>query len=262
MINPRLTPPTTALPHLCPELSPTLLSIVQPVETRCFANGIWQHFPNRRKWYQTTDEFYVLQGDRRRWSRPFARPTPDRTTIIDLIGPDQRRTTLISGPGLSLRWRGNPHGSTPDAAGRCHRPDDPRVIDTLTPDRSRRLAEVWNNGRTANDYQPISRPITPRRDWCSASSKSTASPAAYGRAIVVDGNALLCDVNTFPNFRRRGLGHDHHGVPACSDSPARARPHRPHRDRNGTSTLRAAWVPNPRPGLDIHTRSRRELQTH
>ncbi len=85
-------------------------------------------------------------------------------------------------------------------------PDDPRLVDILSDEQMKKLAVVWNNGRDANNYQPILPAHNIAPALVQRFIEIDGEPAAYGRAILVDGNALLCDVNAFPNYRRRGLG--------------------------------------------------------
>jgi ribosomal protein S18 acetylase RimI-like enzyme len=184
----------------------SLLSIVQPVETRSFPPGIWQHFPNRRKWYRTTDEFYVLQGN------PDAVITAIRATdagpdqVIDVIGPDPSQDDPVyQAAGFSCDdveiLMDRP--ITPEDA---DHPDDPRIVDILTGEQIAKLAEVWNNGRDANNYQPIIAAHNVAPGLVHRFIEIDGEAAAYGRAMIVGTDALLCDVNAFPGFRRRGLG--------------------------------------------------------
>jgi ribosomal protein S18 acetylase RimI-like enzyme len=183
-----------------------LIGIVQPIESRPFPLGVWQHFRNRRKWYRTTDEFYVLQGD------PHAVIAAIRATgagphqVIDVIGtapslddPVYQAAGYRCGDIEILMDR-------PITQADAARPDDPRIVDKLTETQMGKLAVVWNNGRTANDYQPILPAHNTAPGLVQRFIEIDGEPAAYGRAMAVGGNALLCDVNTFPNFRRRGLG--------------------------------------------------------
>lgn len=183
-----------------------LLSIVQPVEVRPFPLGVWQHFPKRRKWYRTTDEFYVLQGD------PDGVIAAIRATIA---GPHHVIDVVGSDPGADdshYRAAGYHRDSveilmdrrlTPEDASQ---PDDDRVVATLTAPQIARLAEVWNDGRTANGYQPILPVHNTAPGLVQRYIEIDGEAAAYGRAMMVGSDALLCDVNAFPNFRRRGFG--------------------------------------------------------
>jgi GNAT superfamily N-acetyltransferase len=84
--------------------------------------------------------------------------------------------------------------------------EDPRLVDILTDEQMRKLAEVWNNGRNANDYQPILPAHNTAPGLVQRFVEIDGEAAAYGRAMIVGNDALLCDVNAFPRFRRRGLG--------------------------------------------------------
>jgi GNAT superfamily N-acetyltransferase len=183
-----------------------LLSIVQPVEVRPFPLGVWQHFPNARKWYATTDEFYVLQGNPEAVLAAIRATDAGPHQIIDVIGPDPERDDpvyLAAGYSVdSVEILMDRPITSEDAA----TPDDPRVVGRLSDTQISALAEVWNNGRTANGYQPILLAHNAAPGLVQRFIEIEGEPAAYGRAMIVDGTALLCDVNAFPNFRRRGLG--------------------------------------------------------
>ncbi len=183
-----------------------LLSIVQPVEVRPFPLGIWQHFPNRRKWYRTTDEFYVLQGDPNAVIAAIRATGAGPDQVIDLIGPDPVRDDPVY-RAAGYRCDGiemlMDRSITPDDANQA---DDPRVGATLTSEQISKLANVWNDGRTANDYQPILPDHNTAPGLVQRFIEIGGEPGAYGRAMIVDGSAYLCDVNAFPGFRRRGLG--------------------------------------------------------
>ncbi len=183
-----------------------LIGIVQPIESRPFPLGVWQHFRNRRKWYRTTDEFYVLQGD------PHAVISAIRATgagpnqVIDVIGTDP---SLDDPVYLGAGYRCSDVEilmDRPITMADAAQPDDPRIVATLTATQMEKLAVVWNNGRTANNYRPILPAHNTAPGLVQRFIEIDGEPAAYGRAMAVNGNALLCDVNTFPNFRRRGLG--------------------------------------------------------
>lgn len=183
-----------------------LLSIVQPVEARPFPLGIWQHFPNRRKWYRTTDEFYVLQGD------PLAVLDAIRAThvgpdnVIEVIGPDPAqddpvyRSARYHCDGVEILM------DRPATPADADISDDPRVVETLTDEQISALAHVWNYGRDANGYQPIIPAHNSAPGLVQRYIELDGEPAAYGRAMIVGGDALLLDVNAFPGFRRRGFG--------------------------------------------------------
>src|SRR5215207_7841089 len=168
-----------------------LLSIVQPVETRSFPLGIWQHFPNRRKWYRTTDEFYVLQGD------PAAVIAAIRATdagphqVIDVIGLDPSQDDpmyRIAGyrcDGVEFLM------DRPITPKDIALPNDPRVTDTLSEAQMKKLAVVWNNGRTANNYQPILPAHNTAPGLVQRFIEIDGEPAAYGRAMIVGDDALL-----------------------------------------------------------------------
>jgi GNAT superfamily N-acetyltransferase len=183
-----------------------LLSIVQPVEARPFPNGRWQHFPNRRKWYTTTDEFYVLQGDPAAVIRAIRASAVGPHHVIDLIGTDPATDDpayRAAGYRLDSVEILMERPVTPEDLDRV---DDPRVVRTLTDGQIERLAEVWNAGRTANGYQPITAAHNAYPGLVQRFIEIDGVPAAYGRAIVIGDDALLADVNTFPAFRRQGLG--------------------------------------------------------
>ncbi|MEZ4506599.1 MAG: GNAT family N-acetyltransferase [Thermomicrobiales bacterium] len=183
-----------------------LLSIVQPVETRPFPPGIWQHFPNRRKWYRTTDEFYVLQGNPEAVLEAIRAAGAGPDLVIDVIGPDPAQDDPVY-------QRAGFHCDDvevlmdrPITSADADRPDDPRVVATLTDRQIEKLAESWNSGRTANGYQPIRAAHNTAPGLVQRFIEIDGEAAAYGRAMIVDGEALLTDVNAFPGFRRRGLG--------------------------------------------------------
>jgi hypothetical protein len=183
-----------------------LLSIVQPVEARPFPLGIWQHFPDRRKWYRTTDEFYVLQGDPRAVLDAIRATDAGPDQVIDVIGPDPAEDDPV------YRAAGFQHDGVeilmdrPISLDDADLEDDLRVVETLTDGQISRLAHVWNDGRTANGYQPIRAAHNIAPGLVQRYIELDGEPAAYGRAMIVGGEALLCDVNAFPGFRRRGLG--------------------------------------------------------
>ena len=183
-----------------------LIAIVQPVESRPFPPGVWQHFRNRRKWYQTTDEFYVLQGDPEGVIAAIHATDAGPHRVIDVIGTDPSQDDAIY---RAAGYRCNGVEILMDRPLRrddTRSLDDSRVVDILTDEQMEKLAVVWNNGRTANGYQPILPAHNEAPGLVQRFIEIDGEPAAYGRAIIVDGNALLCDVNAFPNFRRRGLG--------------------------------------------------------
>lgn len=183
-----------------------LLAIVQRVEARPFPPGIWQHFPNRRKWYRTTDEFYVLQGDPESALAAIHATDAGPHQVIDVIGVDPSRDDAV--------YRAAGYHSDeieilmdrPIVPGDADQPDDPRVVDSLTDQQIVKLAEVWNQGRTANAYQPIVPAHNTAPGLVQRFVEIDGHAAAYGRAMIVGADALLCDVNAFPGFRRRGLG--------------------------------------------------------
>lgn len=182
-----------------------LLSIVQPVETRAFPLGVWQHFPNRRKWYRTTDEFYVLQGDPAVVIEAVRATDAGSDQVIDVIGPDPAQddqTYQTAGYHCEDVEVLMDRPITPDDANA----DDPRTVATLTDEQIARLNEVWNQGRTANGYQPMIRAHNTAPGLVQRFIEIDGEAAAYGRAMIVDGGAFVFDVNAFPGFRRRGLG--------------------------------------------------------
>ncbi|TXG80973.1 MAG: N-acetyltransferase [Thermomicrobiales bacterium] len=183
-----------------------LLSIAQPVEPRPFPLGIWQHFPNRRKWYRTTDEFYVLQGNPEAVLDAIGGTDSGPDQVIDVIGADPAQDdTVYQSAGFcndGVEILMDRAITSADAL----QPDDPRVIETLTDAQIAKLADAWNVGRTANDYQPILAAHNTAPGLVHRFIEIDGQAAAYGRAMIVDGEALLCDVNAFPGFRRRGLG--------------------------------------------------------
>lgn len=183
-----------------------LLTIVQPVETRSFSPGIWQHFPNRRKWYPTTDEFYVLQGDPEHVLAAVCATNAGPHRVIDVIGPDPAQDERVYQAAGYCRDGVEILMDRPVFAGDADLPTDPRIVNTLTNEQIVRLATLWNWGRTANDYQPIAPAHNFAPGLAQAYIEIDDSPAAYGRAMIVAGAAFLSDVNTFPGFRRRGLG--------------------------------------------------------
>jgi len=183
-----------------------LIGIVHPVETRPFPPGVWQHFRNRRKWYRTTDEFYVLQGDPEGVIRAIRATDAGPHQVIDVIGADpalddpvyRAAGYLLDGVEMLM--------DRPITMSDREASVDPGVVSTLTSMQIDKLNEVWNNGRTANDYRPMLPAHNTAAGLVQRFIEVDGEPAAYGRAIVVDRNALLTDVNTFPSFRRRGLG--------------------------------------------------------
>lgn len=183
-----------------------LLSIVQPVEDRPFPRGIWQHFPNRRKWYRTTEEFYVLQGDPEGVIAAIRATDAGPDQVIDVIGPDPAQDDPV------YQAAGYQCDDTEILMDRSVTVDDlalgedPRIVTTLTDEQVARLAHLWNWGRTANDYQPIVPAHNTAPGLVQAYIELDGQPAAYGRAMMVGADALLTDVNAFPGFRRRGLG--------------------------------------------------------
>lgn len=183
-----------------------MLSIVQPVESRPFALGIWQHFPSRRKWYATTDEFYVLQGDPDAVLAAIRAANTGPVPEIDVIGPDPSRDDArYQAAGFrcdSVEILMERPIAEADAAGE----DDPRIVSSLTGAQIERLARVWNDGRSANGYQPIRVAHNAAPGLVQRFIEIDNQPAAYGRAFVSGDAAFLSDVNTFPGFRRRGLG--------------------------------------------------------
>lgn len=183
-----------------------LLSIVQPVETRPFPLGVWQHFPQRRKWYRTTDEFYVLQGDSAAVVEAIGATGAGPDRVIDVIGPDPAQDDAVyraAGYHCEEVEILMDRPITPDDA--AH-PEDPRIVATLTDDQIAKLNEVWNQGRTANGYQPMIRAHNVVPGLVQRFIDIDGEAAAYGRAMIVDGGAFVSDVNAFPGFRRRGLG--------------------------------------------------------
>ncbi len=197
-----------------------LIGIVQPVESRPFPPGVWQHFRNRRKWYRTTDEFYVLQGDPAGVIAAIRATDAGPHQVIDVIGTDPSQDDPIYQTAGYHCSEIEILMDRPVTRGDILVPDDPRVADILTDEQLKKLAEVWNNGRAANGYQPILPAHNAAPGLVQRFIEIDGEPAAYGRAIIVDGNALLCDVNAFPNFRRRGLGRtimeSLHGGLACA----------------------------------------------
>lgn len=193
-------------PRIYAENFAALLSIVQPVETRPFPLGIWQHFPNRRKWYRTTDEFYVLQGDPEHVIAAIRATDAGPNHVIDVIGRDPAEENAVYQAagyhceGVEILM------DRPVTLSDAFVADDPRIVATLSNQQIEKLAEVWNDGRTANEYQPILPAHNTTSGLVQRFVEIDGEPAAYGRAMLVDGEALLCDVNAFPNFRRRGLG--------------------------------------------------------
>lgn len=183
-----------------------LIGIVQPVEARPFPLGIWQHFRNRRKWYRTTDEFYVLAGDPQAVITAIDATGAGPHQVIDVIGIDPStddpvyRAAGYHLDGVEILMD---RAITQEDAQQL---GDPRVQAILTEDQIDALAVVWNDGRDANNYRPILPAHNRAPNLVQRFIEIDGQPAAYGRAIVVDGNALLCDVNTFPGFRRQGLG--------------------------------------------------------
>lgn len=183
-----------------------LLSIAQAVETRPFPHGIWQHFPNRRKWYRTTEEFYVLQGDPDAVLAAIRATDAGPDQVIDLIGLDPAQDDPVyraAGYHFDDVEMLMDRPITPaDAA----LPVDPRIVEILSEEQIARLANLWNWGRTANNYQPMLPAHNSAPGLVQAYIEIDREPAAYGRAMLIDGDALLTDVNAFPGFRRRGLG--------------------------------------------------------
>ncbi|MCO5223191.1 MAG: GNAT family N-acetyltransferase [Thermomicrobiales bacterium] len=183
-----------------------LISIAHAVEERPFSAGIWQHFPQRRKWYPTTDEFYVLQGDPQGVLDAIAGSNAGPDQVIDVIGLDPVQDDA------AYRAAGYERDSVeilmdrPITPADAHIADDPRVVGALTDAQIDRLAEVWNQGRTANGYRPILPAHNTTLGLVQRYVELDGVPAAYGRAIAIDGDALLADVNAFPGFRRQGLG--------------------------------------------------------
>ncbi len=76
----------------------------------------------------------------------------------------------------------------------------------LPANRSRGWPRSGTMAAVANGYQPIAPAHNTAPGLVQRFIEIDGEPAAYGRAMIVDGAALLCDVNAFPNFRRRGLG--------------------------------------------------------
>jgi GNAT superfamily N-acetyltransferase len=183
-----------------------LIAIAQPVESRPFSLGVWQHFRNRRKWYRTTDEFYVLQGHPAAVIEAILATDAGPHRVIDVIGLDPSqddpvyRAAGYHCDGVEILM------DRPITLDDASLPDDPRLLDVLDDEQLKKLAEVWNNGRDANNYQPILPAHNIAPDLVQRFVEIDGEPAAYGRAIIVGNDALLCDVNAFPNFRRRGLG--------------------------------------------------------
>jgi hypothetical protein len=183
-----------------------LIAIVQPVETRPFPLGVWQHFRNRRKWYRTTDEFYVLQGDPEGVIAAIRSTDAGPHQVIDVIGPDPScddpvyRSAGYHCDEVEILM------DRPIVPEDAATPDDPRVVASLTDAQIAKLAEVWNNGRAANGYQPILPAHNSAPGLVQRFIEIDGEAAAYGRAMIVGNDALLCDVNAFPGFRRRGLG--------------------------------------------------------
>lgn len=183
-----------------------LQSIAQPVEARPFPLGVWQHFPNRRKWYRTSDQFYVLQGDPEAMLAAIAAVEAGRYHVIDLIGLDPAGDAAIyqdAGYELDSVEVLMDRVVTDDDAAQS---DDPRAVSELSDTQIAALADVWNNGRDANGYQPILPAHNSAPGLVQRYIEIDGQPAAYGRAIVDNGSAFLSDVNTFPAFRRQGLG--------------------------------------------------------
>lgn len=183
-----------------------LLAIAQPVEERPFTHGIWQHFPHRRKWYRTTDEFYVVQGNPEAVLSAIDITGCGPCRTIDVIGSDpsaEDRLYRSAGYELdSVEILMDRPITALDAKG----PIDPRIIHILASNQIERLANLWNWGRTANDYQPTLPAHNSAPGLVQAYIEIEEEPAAYGRAIVWNDVAFLSDVNAFPGFRRRGLG--------------------------------------------------------
>ena len=183
-----------------------LIAIVQPVESRPFPPCVWQHFRNRRKWYRTTDEFYVLQGNPHNVLDTICATDAGPHQVIDVIGIDPSQDDPVYQAagyhvdGVEILM------DRPITGDDASLPVDPRVVDILSDEQMKKLAEVWNNGRDANNYQPILPAHNSAPGLVQCFIELDGEPAAYGRAMIVGGDALLCDVNAFPNFRRRGLG--------------------------------------------------------
>lgn len=183
-----------------------LQSIAQPVETRPFPVGVWQHFPNRRKWYRTSDQFYVLQGNPAAVLTAIAESGAGSYHVVDLIGPDPAGDAAIyQGAGYELDSVEILMERAVTAADAAQR-DDPRAVAVLSDAQIEALAEAWNSGRNANGYQPILPAHNSAPGLIQRYIEIDGQPAAYGRAIVDNGSAFLSDVNTFPAFRRQGLG--------------------------------------------------------
>jgi GNAT superfamily N-acetyltransferase len=183
-----------------------LLSIAQRVEERPFPLGVWHHFPGGRKWYATTDEFYVLQGNPAAVIDAIRATNAGPHQVIDVLGTDSAQDDAAyaaAGYRLDSVEILMDRPLCPDD---LSIPDDSRVIDTLTDSQIAALAEVWNHGRTANNYQPIVSEHNSAPELIQRYIEIDDEPAAYGRAMIVDGTAFLSDVNAFPKFRRRGLG--------------------------------------------------------
>jgi GNAT superfamily N-acetyltransferase len=183
-----------------------LLSIVQPVETRPFPLGVWQHFPRRRKWYATTDEFYVLQGDPRAVIAAIRGTGAGPDQVIDVIGPDPSNDDPVYQEAGYRCEDVEILMDRPITQSDADEPEDPRIVTILSDEQIARLATVWNQGRTANDYQPILSAHNATPGLVQAFIEHDGEPAAYGRAMIVGTDALLCDVNAFPGYRRRGFG--------------------------------------------------------
>ena len=117
-------------------------------------------------------------------------------------------------------------------------PDDPRLVDILSDEQMKKLAVVWNNGRDAYNDQPILPAHNIAPALVQRFIEIDGEPAAYGRAILVDGNALLCDVNAFPEAPPARTRPRHHGIAPCrSRARSGATARRPHRHRDGLAAL-------------------------
>lgn len=188
------------------DLFAQMLSIVQPVETRPFEFGIWQHFPHGRKERETTDQFYVLQGDPEGVLAAIDAIGVGHLPSIDVLGPEPVQDHPVyeaagfRGDGIEVlmdRVLGENDRSLSD---------EPLVIRSLTEHQIEKLAQAWNGGRAANGYQPIEPVHNTTPGLVQAYIEIDGEPAAYGRGIVHGTDAFIADINAFPGFRHRGLG--------------------------------------------------------
>jgi GNAT superfamily N-acetyltransferase len=183
-----------------------MISIAQPVESRPFPAGVWQHFPNGRKKTDFSDEFYVLEGTSDAALNAIHAAQPGPRHYIDVIGPEPTRDDpAYVAAGYRCGWI-EILMDRPLTAADAERPLDPRIVSTLSPEQIEALARAWTGGRVTNGYQPIVERHNTTPELVQAFIEIDGQPAAYGRAIVTDQTAFVSDVNTFPGFRRRGLG--------------------------------------------------------